>query len=161
MAAREWTIHESKVHGDFVHDRWTRCATWPPYHVLSLTTFSSSPVPQPLSLSFTNVPTNVEYEKRVLKEIAMVQVSRVGLHEGPRPKKPQKLSNPGSLHCGFRSKVWKDDMVSMWHHFPVKSQPSPLKKLLLTWETNIKLKSKLGVFWTLSSLDPDSDVNPL
>ena len=97
MAARDWTIQESKVHGDFVYDRWTRCATWPPYHVLSLTTFSSFPVPQPLPLSLLY---KCAFKRRIWKEdtqkeIAIVQVLRVGLHECPRPKKLQNWAIQG------------------------------------------------------------------
>ena len=73
------------------------------------------------------------------------------------------------LYTRFRvqgMRKWSGTNVAIT--FPTKSQQSPLKKILLVWETNLRLGSNLeskrephqGLFSIPSFLDPDPDVNP-
>ena len=57
----------------------------------------------------------------------------------PNTKGTSQSSKPLGFPLGSRSKVWKEEVVPMWHHFPAKSRLSSLKKIvLLVWEPNLQ-----------------------
>ena len=71
---------------------------------------------------------------------------------------------------GSWSKIWKNDVALMWHHFPSKCRRFHFKRVIvLVWETNSKVGSSLEsenkvclrVFWTTSFLDPNLILNML
>ena len=63
-----------------------------------------------------------------------------GCTEGSKTRESPKLSEshdqaqnfePEESKLGSGSKVWKNDIALMWHHFPAKYQKSSLNKIHL------------------------------
>ena len=83
---------------------------------------------------------------RKKSEIVIIDIWMVNINETLKRSDPtggDQKSGPREFTLGFGSKVWENEVVPMWHHFPAKYLWSSFKKILLFLGYNLESKNKV------------------